>query len=74
METLDDKIRLAAFSWLKEQTQIHGDVLSIESLRNGFVFENERIPLLAPQGIFKPRLAHGINWWQKLFKQNIGLF
>ena len=56
METLDEKIRLAAFNWLKQQTQIHGDVLSIESLRQGFIFENERIPLLAPQGIFKPRL------------------
>ena len=25
-------------------------------LRQGFIFENERIPLVAPQGIFKPRL------------------
>jgi putative restriction endonuclease len=56
MFSLDEQIRLAAFEWLKQQTQIHGDVLSIESLRQGFIFENERIPLLAPQGIFKPRL------------------
>ncbi len=56
MQSLDEKIRLAAFDWLKEQTQIHDQVLSIDLLRQGFVFDNERIPLLAPQGIFKPRL------------------
>jgi len=56
MPTIDEQIRLAAFDWLRDQTQIHDQVLSIELLRNGFVFENERIPLVAPQGIFKPRL------------------
>lgn len=56
MPSLDEQIRLAAFDWLKEQTQIHDQVLSIDLLRQGFVFDNERIPLLAPQGIFKPRL------------------
>jgi putative restriction endonuclease len=56
MQSLDEQIRLAAFDWLRDQTQIHDQVLSIDLLRQGFVFDNERIPLLAPQGIFKPRL------------------
>jgi putative restriction endonuclease len=56
MSSVDEQIRLAAFTWLKEQTQIHDQVLPIDLLRQGFVFENERIPLVAPQGIFKPRL------------------
>ena len=56
MSSLDEQIRLAAFNWLEEQTQIHDQVLPIDLLRKGFVFENEQIPLLSPQGIFKPKL------------------
>jgi putative restriction endonuclease len=56
MSSLDEHIRLAAFDWLRDQTQIHEQVLSIELLRQGFVYNKERIPLVAPQGIFKPRL------------------
>lgn len=56
MNTLDEQIRLAAFNWIRQQTDIHGDVLQRELLAEGFVFENERIPLVAPHGIFKPRL------------------
>jgi putative restriction endonuclease len=56
MSSLDDQIRLAAFNWLQQQTDINGDVLTRELLAQGFVFENERIPLVSPQGIFKPRL------------------
>ena len=52
----DSVIRLAAFDWLKVQTAIHGDVLPRKTLENGFIFESERIPLIAPQGIFKPRM------------------
>lgn len=56
METLDEKIRLAAFNWLRQQTDIHGDVLSRKLLEQGFVFEDVKIPLVSPAGIFKPRL------------------
>ncbi len=52
----DSAIRMAAFDWLKEQTAIHGDVLPRKTLEKGFIFESERIPLIAPQGIFKPRM------------------
>jgi putative restriction endonuclease len=52
---LDIAVRLAAFNWLSEQVQYHGDVLPRKILETGFIFENERIPLLSPQGIFKPK-------------------
>jgi putative restriction endonuclease len=53
----DLSIRLAAFQWLAEQTRIHGeDVLSRDQLQQGFQYNGERVPLMGPQGIFKPRL------------------
>jgi putative restriction endonuclease len=51
----DLKIRLAAFDWLKEQTTASDDILSRELLQVGFFFDGKRIPLISPQGIFKPR-------------------
>ncbi len=54
--SLDHKVRLAAFHWLSEQVSIHGDVLPRELLVKGFVFQDQRIPLVAPQGIFKPKI------------------
>lgn len=52
---LDARIRLAAFEWLGEQIHIYGDVLPRRTLEAGFFFENERVPLVGPQGIFKPK-------------------
>ena len=51
----DLQVRLAAFAWLKEQVELHGDVLPRRLLADGFVFEGQRVPMLGPQGIFKPR-------------------
>jgi putative restriction endonuclease len=51
----DIDIRRAAFAWLGEQVDVHGEVLSRELLANGFPYNGERIPLVSPQGIFKPR-------------------
>lgn len=51
----DIDIRRAAFAWLAEQMELHGQVLSRELLSAGFLYEEERIPLVSPQGIFKPR-------------------
>jgi len=51
----DIDIRRAAFAWLDEQVDVHGQVLSRELLARGFPYKNERIPLVSPQGIFKPR-------------------
>lgn len=42
--------------FLEEQTLLHGDVLPRDLLAAGFKHRDERIPLLGPQGIFKPRL------------------
>ena len=51
----DIEIRRAAFAWLEEQVDLHGQVLSRELLEEGFRYKGERIPLVSPQGIFKPR-------------------
>jgi len=53
---LDKQIRVAAFDWLSKQIAIHGDVLPRELLARGFEFKGERVPLLGPQGIFKPKI------------------
>ena len=51
----DLEIRIASINWLNEQIKLHGDVLPREHLRKGFTFRGTRIPLISPQGIFKPR-------------------
>ena len=53
---IDLQIRLAAFNWLSEQVNSHGDVLPRKLLEQGFEFQGLRIPLVAPQGIFKPQI------------------
>ena len=53
---IDQRVRIAAFNWLDEQVGIHGDVLPRSLLAKGFIFDGQRVPLVAPQGIFKPRL------------------
>jgi putative restriction endonuclease len=37
---------------LEGQRQLHGDTLPRALLLEGFTFEDTRVPLLAPQGIF----------------------
>jgi putative restriction endonuclease len=56
MDDLDQKVRLTAFKWLEEQMRVHGDVLPRSILAEGFEFETQRVPLIGPQGIFKPKL------------------
>jgi len=51
----DLKIRLHAFAWLSDRTTVYGDVLNRKLLEDGFFFNEHRIPLVAPQGIFKPK-------------------
>jgi putative restriction endonuclease len=53
---LDQRVRLAAFQWLRAQIDVRGDVLPRQLLETGFDFDGIRIPLLNPQGIFKPRM------------------
>jgi len=52
----DERVRLAAFQWLKAQVSTHGDVLRRTLLARGFDLDGHRVPLVGPQGIFKPRV------------------
>ena len=51
----DRRIRAQAFEWIREQVDLHGDVLPRSLLLRGFEFKGVRIPLVSPQGIFKPK-------------------
>jgi putative restriction endonuclease len=53
---IDQKVRLAAFDWLARQVRIHGEFLPRELLAKGFELGGKRIPLVSPQGIFKPQI------------------
>lgn len=53
-ESFDRRVRLTAFDWLAAHGGPEGDVLSRELLAEGFVIDGQRVPLVAPQGIFKP--------------------
>lgn len=52
----DATIRAAAFDWLHDQVSIHGDVLPRYLLAQGFYIGQQRVPVVGPQGIFKPAL------------------
>jgi putative restriction endonuclease len=52
----DLQVRLAAFEFLSTQLQLRGEVLPSTTLAQGFLFEGMRVPLISPQGIFKPRV------------------
>jgi putative restriction endonuclease len=56
LPSLDMRVRLAAFQWLTAQIELHGEALPRPVLAEGFDFEGTRVPLLNPQGIFKPRV------------------
>jgi len=53
---IDLQVRLAAFNWLSEQVNLHGDVLSRDVLLRGFDFQGQRVSLISPSGIFKPKI------------------
>lgn len=50
----DEEIRACVFAFLAEQTSLHGEVLPWSVLSSGFTVEGQRVPLIGPQGIFKP--------------------
>jgi putative restriction endonuclease len=55
---LDSAVRVAAFNFLREQTALHGgSVLPRRILERGFELDGRRVPLMGPQGIFKPALC-----------------
>jgi putative restriction endonuclease len=47
--------RLAAFEWLQARSIEYGDVLPWDVLKEGFQHAGEKVHLVGPQGIFKPR-------------------
>jgi putative restriction endonuclease len=51
----DTLIRMAAFEHVRRLGEVH-DHLTATELKPGFIFDDERIPLINPQrGIFKPQ-------------------
>jgi len=53
---LDRDVRLAVFAFLIESISRFGELLSYQLLMRGLSFRGERVPLMGPQGIFKPRI------------------
>ena len=56
----DARIRATAFAWLSEQVAKYGDVLPRSLLAKGFTLDDVRIPLVGPQGIFKPKVLQKV--------------
>ena len=50
----DERVRAATFEWLSRMTSIHGEVLPRSILAEGFELDGRRVPVISPQGIFKP--------------------
>lgn len=53
-DSWDNQVRSAAFAWLREQSAVHDDLLPRDLLAAGFTIAGRRVPLVGPQGIFKP--------------------
>ncbi|HXX90485.1 MAG TPA: HNH endonuclease [Acidimicrobiales bacterium] len=53
----DRLVRLAAFTFLRDLVDRQGEVLPAGPLREGFLFQDHRVPLQGPQGIFKPAVV-----------------
>jgi putative restriction endonuclease len=56
----DARVRTAAFEWLTDQVMRYGDVLPRALLAQGFILDDIRVPLVGPQGIFKPRILEEV--------------
>ena len=52
----DARVRGAAFDWLARQVSTHGEVVPHAVLVEGFELDQRRVPVIGPQGIFKPAL------------------
>ncbi len=57
---LDIEVRIAAFDWLSNRQTEYGDVFPRQTLAQGFEFQDQRVPLVGPQGIFKPKVLSEI--------------
>ncbi len=52
----DIQIRLEIFNWLQKQIEFYNEVLPWDILSYGCKFNNERVPLIGAQGIWKPKI------------------
>jgi len=53
---MEEEIRNYAFRWLADQTRIYGEVLPRKLLETGFFYKNQRVTLVGPSGIWKPKV------------------
>jgi hypothetical protein len=58
--SVDARVRLAAFDFLASQTAVSDGILPRTLLAQGFLFEGTRVPLIGPQGIFKPAVLSDV--------------
>ena len=56
-ELRDAAVRKLAFEWLEIQSALHEGTMPRSVLSEGFQFEGQRVPLVGPQGIFKPAVC-----------------
>jgi hypothetical protein len=54
-QSWDTKVRMSAFRWLDEVSPAYEAVLPRAVVQKGFELEGQRIPLVAPNGIFTPK-------------------
>lgn len=52
----DQEMRLSIFRWLDARVAELGEVLPRELLEQGMTIQGVRVPLVGPQGIFKPKV------------------
>ncbi|MBS3976253.1 MAG: HNH endonuclease [Syntrophomonadaceae bacterium] len=60
MAVLEEQYRLAAFKWIEEQVQIHGEVLPRSILEKGFILNSQQVTLVGPSGIWKPKVLEKV--------------
>ena len=56
MINLDQQVRIKAFEFLRNLQSVYGDNIPRTLLEKGFEYEGRRVPLIGPQGIFKPAI------------------
>lgn len=54
---VDGAVRLRSFAFLEGKRTLYPDALPRRVLQDGFEFEGRRVPLVGPQGIFRPALC-----------------
>ncbi len=59
LSEVDAEVRQRAFQFLDDLRQVHGNALPREAIAAGFDFRGSRVPLVGPQGIFKPAVLSG---------------